>query len=233
MATNTAIINELAQIAGDPTFTKRSSTTWASILNDAQNYIVERIECSRKVDSTSVTLVASTQEYSLPTDFIKFPSDYLEVKKGPVALGTYGKFVLTPTDPILLNHNFPNWRATDAGTPEFYYIIKDTTYKIGFYPQPSATFISTNGSTVYIDEIFRPTAIAYNGVQPFGDSNHLAGFQFALKLRARYTVLLIDKDFPSADRLRLDTDKEIDEKGELLKSIILTPGEHGFANNFG
>ena len=233
MATNTSIIDELAQIVGDPLFSRRSKATWGNILTDAQNYIVEKLECTRKIDA-SLVMVASTPTYSLPSDFIKIPSDYSDVKEGAVAIGTTGKFVLRPTDPILLNHKFPDWRGTTDGTPEYFYILRETaSYKLGLYPEPSAAFLTTNGTTVRIDEIFRPGAISYNASQPFDDSNHLSGLQFALKLHARMAVALIDKDFATADRLRVETDNELKEKADVIGSVVLTPGEHGFVQQFG
>src|SRR3990167_1431351 len=177
MATNTSIIDELAQIVGDPLFSRRSKATWGNILTDAQNYIIEKLECTRKIDASLVMV---------------------------------------------------------DGTPEYFYILRETaSYKLGLYPEPSAAFLTTNGTTVRIDEIFRPGAISYNASQPFDDSNHLSGLQFALKLHARMAVALIDKDFATADRLRVETDNELKEKADVIGSVVLTPGEHGFVQQFG
>ena len=46
-------------------------------------------------------------------------------------------------------------------------------------------------------------------------------------------VALIDKDFATADRLRVETDNELKEKADVIGSVVLTPGEHGFVQQFG
>lgn len=231
MSTNAEIIAAVAQAVHDAMYGKRTKAIYAQILTDAQDWITEKTECLRKIDSTSVTLVASTQEYDLPSDFIKFPTEEQEKSPAPVTIGTYGDFQLEIISPTKLEVKEPGWREVDAGTPRYCYIIREGTLKLGFHPMPSASFISTNGSTVFIDMVFRGANVADNSDSPFDSSNSLRGLQQLLKFRAQWQIWMEDKDFASADRFSVAVDKLLEDAQDLVQSIYATPGPVSFGES--
>ena len=231
MATNAQIITAVARAVSDPDFQQRSGAIYAQILTDAMDFIIDSTECMRKSD-TSLTLVAGTQEYNLPTRFIKFPSMYSEVKT-PVALGTDGKITTIPSSVILLNQLEVGWRGAADGTPQYHYLILEGTAKVGFHPAPSSSFISTYGSSVYLDMVFRSEDIADNSSSPFDSSTMLRSLQFLLKLRALWQIRLENKEYSDADRYDKMVKEELERAKEFVESIMATPGEHGFVQQFG
>ena len=232
---NTEILAAFSRSINDATFDKRNRAIQLGILTDAQNYIIDRTECLRKINSTGVVLVADDGDYTLPNEFVKFPTEGGDIKRGLVNVGTYGKYPLTYISLPILNSQFPGWRQTSAGTPEFYSIIESGTPELIVYPKPSATFLSANGTTVFMDIVYRPTAgLAEDSNLPFDNSYRLSGiFQILLKLRAIYQVKLEDMQFEDADRLALSTKAMFEEAADFVRSIASSPGTHGFEENFG
>ena len=231
--TNTQILNAIAQASNDARFSKRTKDTFLGILTDAQNYVVDKTECLRKIDSSSVVLVADTGEYSLPSSYVKFPSDDASVKRGFIAIGTNARYTLTSTTTALLNSRYPYWRGASSGTPEFAYLIKEGTPKIGFYPKPSSTFLSSYGTKVYLDIIYRPSAIVEDANLPFDNSYPLSGlFQMLLKLRALWQIKMEDTQFTEADRILVKAEALTEEAQDFVNSMLVVPGHHGFEENF-
>ena len=227
--TNTEILTAVARAVNDATFAKRSKAVMLGILTDAQNYIIDKTECLRKVDSTSITLVASDEDYDLPTSFVKFPSEGAEVKRGFVNVGTYGTTLLTFKPLPLLNNELSGWREKDAGTPEFYSLIETGTPQLILFPKPSAAFITANGSTLFMDIIYKPDAIVEDANMPFDNGYRFTGlFQRLLKLSAIWQIKLEDMQFTDENRLDRHIDKLMEEAMDFARTIAVSPGQHGF-----
>lgn len=226
---NTEILNAVAQAISDATFKKRTKPTMLGIITDAQNYVVERTECLRKSDSSTV-LTADSAEITLPTDFIKLPTEGGDTKRGFVSVGTNGKFPLTLIQLPRLNNLYPGWRGTAAGTPEFCYITKDGTPKLNVWPKPSTAFLAANGNTVYLDDfVYRPPSMLEDLLLPFNGSTLLSGiFQVTLKQRAIWQVKLEDTQLAEADRLDLKVESLIEKCIDFVNTIFVTPGTNGF-----
>ncbi len=226
--TNAQILAAVSQAVNDPTFKKRGKDIMLGILTDSMNYIIDRTECLRKVDS-SKSMTASVIETAVPSTFIKFPMEENDVDRGFVAVGTNAKYPLTPITLSLLNNRFPNWRGATAGTPQFYYLTKEGSPKIGLYPAPSSTFITTNGSPIYMDIIYRASDLVEDSNLPFDNSNVYKGmFQIALKLRSIWQIKLEDMQFADADRLNLNVENLIQLCTDFVTSMHVAVGQHGF-----
>ena len=231
--TNTEILNAVAQAVNDGTFKRRTKAVMLGILTDAQNYIIDKTECLRKIDIT-LTLAEGDGEINLPSGFVKFPTDDASIKRGLIGLGTGGAVVLTSTTTAFLNHEQPGWRNLDNGVPEFFYLIKSGTPKIGFFPKASSDFIDENGSGIYVDMVYRPTGtLAEDSNLPFDNSTVLSGvFQVLQKLRAIWQIKLEDMQFADADRVRLAVNEMFPEAQDFINSLLVVPGNHGFEENF-
>ena len=227
---NTEILTAVARAVNDGAFSKRSKAVHLGILTDSQNYIIDRTECLRKIDSTSITLVANDGDYDLPDSFVKFPTEGSDVNRGFVSLGTYGKYPLKFIPMTILNNQYPGWRQTSAGTPLWYSIIETGTPQLIIYPKPSTAFITTNGAVVFMDIIYKPTtSLAEDTNLPFDNSYRFTGlFQILLKLRAIWQIKLEDMQFADADRLDVKTEKLFDAATDFVRSIAVSPGNHGF-----
>ena len=227
--TNTEILNAVAQAVNDAQFRKRTKASFLGVLTNTQDSLVEKFECLRKIDSSSFTLVADTGEYNVPSTFVKFPSQGAEVSRGFVSVGTNGRFPLQSIATEILDNRYPYWRATASGTPEFYYLIKSGTPKLGFYPKPSSTFISTYGSAVYADIIYRPSAIIEDANLPFDNSYALQGvLQRMLRFQTIWQLLVEDKSFSDADRLEVKILKMEEDARDLVETMLIVPSPHGF-----
>ena len=232
MPTNTDNINAIAQAVKDRNTQQRSRTTYASILTDAQDFIVEQLECLIKINSSGVVLVGGTQEYDLPVDFIKFPIESADEKAGQVSLGTNGKFPLRPTTTDLLDLHEANWRAATAGIPIYFYLLEEDRGKIGFHPKPSSAFVTDNGSTCRMKYVYRADDISDNSNQPFNNSNRLRGLQFLLKLHAIWQINIEDKEYAAADKLMMQITARLELAREVVGGILSIPGQKGFDPDF-
>lgn len=232
MSSNAELITQVSRAAKDPTNAQRTRAIVASMITDAMDYIIDKTECLRKIDSTSVVLVAGTQEYSMPNSFIKFPVEINDVPRGIVVLGTNGNVEVEPTTTALLNSREIGWREAAAGIPRFYYLIKSGTPKIGFYPKPSSSYISSKGTGVFMDIIYRPSDIDDSASLPFDGSLALRGAQFCLKMRTLWQIKMEDLQFADADRLKNIVYEELERIKDLVESMTAAPGQHGFVTNF-
>lgn len=232
---NTEILASVARAVNDATFSKRSKSIMLGMITDAQNHIIGVTECLRKINSTDIVLVADTGEYSMPNEFVKFPSDGGDTKRGCVSLGTTGKFPLTNLHISRLNNSYPGWRNASSGTPEFCYFIGSGTAKLGIYPKPSSSFITTNGSSVIMDIVYKPTsALLENASLPFDGSQRFDGlFQILLKLRSIWQIKTEDMQFQDADRLDKTTEKLFEQAIDFVQSTFTSPGNHGFEEDIG
>lgn len=232
---NTEILAAVARAVNDANFGKRSKAIMLGILTDQQSRIIERTECLRQIDSSSITLVADDGDYGLPSTWVKFPVEGSATKRSFVAIGTNGKVPLTSLPFALLNNQTPNWRATEAGTPEFYSIIETGTPQLIIYPKPSSAWVTANGSAVYMDMIYKPaTALVEDANLPFDGAYRFSGvFQILLKLCAIWQIKLEDMQFADADRLDAKTEKLFEEAMDLVRSLNVAPGQHGFEENHG
>lgn len=230
---NTAILAALGQAMNDPTFKKRTKDTVLGIMTDAQNYIIDKTECLRQVDSTSVVPAADTMTYALPNTFVKFPTEGTDVKRGFVSLGTYGKYPLTFLPLTILNNRYPGWRQTASGTPGWYSVIDKGTPQLIIYPAPSTAFITSAGAVAFMDVIYKPAAaLLEDSGLPFDGAYRYNGlFQILLKLRSIWQMKLEDMQFADADRLSKSTDGLFDEATDFVRSLAASPGHHGFEEN--
>ena len=228
MATNTAILSAVAQAVKDPTFQKRSRATYLSVLNDAQIQIIEDTECLKKINTTAITLVAETQEYDAPVDFVSFPSELSEVKRGFVCVGANAKYALRPTKTEYLDLYTPNWRGAASGTPECFYILEQATMKVGFFPKPSAAYITANGTATFMKYIYDPGDIIDDANLPFGNSARLKFLQHLLKLWAIWLLNLEDRSFDESDRYKVYLDRELERNQDRIMRLLEVPGAVGF-----
>ena len=228
--TNSEILAAVSRAVNDATFTKRTKAIMLGIITDAQNRIIDKTECLRQIDSTSIALGADDGDYDMPASFVKFPTEGSDVQRAFVSLGTYGKFPLTFIPMTILSNRYSGWRQTASGTPEFYSLVEKGTPNLIIYPKPSSSFISTNGSTVFMDMIYRPTAaLAEDSNLPFDNASRFTGlFQILLKLLVITQIKIEDMKFEDADKMMLVTDKLFEEAIDLVRSIAVAPGNHGF-----
>lgn len=224
MATNNQIITALAKAVKDADARKRDRSVYAQILTEAMDWVTEETECLRKVDSTSVILTADEDTYDLMSTFIKFPTEDAERNPAPVTLGDTGKFQLEMTTPTKLEILMPGWRAASSGVPQFCFVERQGTLKLILVPAPSSAFIAANGSKVFIDHIFRATAIDDDSNSPFDSSDSLRGLQTLLKFRAQWQIWLEDQNFAAADRFDRETMIQLEHAKDLVQSVYSTPG---------
>ena len=227
MANSKEIIDAVSRAVKDNSFQKRDSDTFAQIVTDAQDYIVDQLECLIKTDS-SIDLVADTLEYDLPSDFIKFDIRTSNNPYGYVSIGDDGEVPLFPVNLSLLDTYEPNWRSTSAGTPKNFYLNGDG--KIGIYPKPSSTFITAYGNTVRIRYVYRPSAMTYSITSyPFGSDNvRLRGIQYLIKLHSIWQISLEDTDLDKSDRFDLMLEKRMEIAKDFINSNIIIPSAVGF-----
>jgi hypothetical protein len=225
---NAEILAAVSRAVNDATFAKRSKAVQLGILTDAMNYIIDMTECLRQVDS-SLTLVADQSSYALPATFIKFPTVDTAVKRGLVCLGTYGKYPLTVITQALLNNQYPGWRQTASGTPEWYALTETGTPQLILYPKPSTAFIASAGSTIFVDMVYRATDIVEDTNLPFDNGIRFKGlFQILLKLRAIWQIKAEDMQLPEEDRLGAEVTKLMESALDFVQSYNSVPGNHGF-----
>lgn len=233
MSTNAELITELATACKDAAAKERSRTIYAAILTKQQDFIVEKYQLLQKVDSTTLTAAASTDPVgNMPTDFIGFLEESNDLKKGQISIGTNGKVPLDPISLSQLDEAESNWRAATAGTPRWFYLIQGAVVQLGIFPKASATWITANGNSLYIQYAFRPEAIADNSNYPFGNSQRFRGLEEILVLRGRRHVALLDGENEKADRLELKIDKELSEKEDIIRAMITVQGPPMFARNW-
>lgn len=228
--TNAEILADVARSVNDGTFTKRTKTIMLGIITDAQNYIIDKTECLRQIDSTSIVPAADDFDYSMPSTFVKFPTEGADVKRGFVSLGTYGKYPLTFIPLPILNNQYPGWRQAASGTPEWYSLIEMGTPQLIIHPAPSTAFLALAGAKAFIDMIYKPaTALLEDTNLPFDNAYRFSGlFQILLKLRAVWQIKLVDSQLGEFDRLTSTIDKLTEEAIDYVRSIAVSPGNHGF-----
>lgn len=106
-----------------------------AIQDELNELLSDTLIAYEKSTTGSVTTVASTRSYSLPSDFVRFFGT-------PVLLtGTTQLFEYAGGE-AKLALAFPAYK-TDAGTPSWWYFDLTTTKKIAFYPVPTAANVYT------------------------------------------------------------------------------------------
>src|SRR3990167_7025082 len=233
MSTNAQIIDAIAQAHGDAQFRKRTSATFAQILTDQQDELNEEFDLLQKVDSSTLTLVADTAAPvgTFPADFVKFTEHANEIEFGQISVGTNGILALAPITLERLDAEHEGWRDADAGTPKYFYITKGAAIALGFYPRPSAAWITANGNPVFMLYTFQPTAAAYDSANIFGGATRFRGLEKLLKMMA-LRQLNVEDTTPTTFPKVLEYDKliaaEREHKMNVLTSILRTPGGAGF-----
>lgn len=226
---NTDLIDELAIGLKDPTKKLRSAATYASILTNAQDDLNEEFQLLQKVDSSTLSLTASTELVgNLPSDFFAFVEEDNDNRSGQVAIGDSRDFALIPSSLSLLDHDSLGWKDTAAGTPEKFYIVPGANVELRVWPKPSASFITKYGNDVHVHYVFQPAAIAYNSDLPFNNSQRLRGLGRLLKLMATRQILIEDKEIEKAASFDALIQREQEKKKDILRSILRNPGGVGF-----
>lgn len=106
-----------------------------NVLNKGQKDIAVKTRCLKK--EVTVTTVASTSEYDLKDNSF---SDIFDISTDGATFYVGG----TTYQPLIyktkkqLSIEFPNWQATAAGVPQYYYYDK-ATKTIGIWPKPNST----------------------------------------------------------------------------------------------
>jgi len=140
------LYNETFRLLRDTGKTKYDLVTIKRWVNDGEKRFCTFTGFSRK-KRTSISLVASTQEYSLPSDFLS-----------PIAIFSDGKPLVEKKIEDTI------FETTETGEPCWYYTTND---KIGFYPVPDS-------SSYTITEIYNSMggAMSDDGDTPIIPSNY-------------------------------------------------------------
>lgn len=124
--------------------------------NIAQREIVNVTDCVTKNYST--TSVATTQEYTLPTDYIRIKRlTYLGKKLWNISI--------TQLDISEVTNRISSPWTDDNGTPTHYYENKN---KVGLYPNPDTT-----GDAIIVDYIYQVADLIDETSVPFDGINYM------------------------------------------------------------
>lgn len=94
-------------------------------------WLAAELEYAVTTSSAAVTLVAATQEYTVPTDLSQIL--WVEWNSGR----------LTPNSMFAWDRDNPNWRQTPAGTPREYALFGR---QLIFYPAPNAAAVALSSA---------------------------------------------------------------------------------------
>jgi hypothetical protein len=230
MSNSTELLNSIAKSVKDATFQTRSKTDYLELMNDSQDYILDKLECLIKID-TSLTLTANIYEYAVPVDFLKFPSKFAEANIGFVSVGTNGKVPLTPTATEILDLENASWKNASSGTPEKFAFVDQGNGKLIIFPAPSTAWLAANGNTITLKYVYKPSDIIEDTNSPFDNSVRLRKLQPLLKMRVKWYIQMDDGKFEDADRLIATFNAQLDEQSVLinsLSSIVMV----GFSNRW-
>jgi hypothetical protein len=230
MATSAQLIDAIARAVKDPSFQKRSSSIYAQILTDAQDYLTDQLEPLIKIDE-SVVMVAGTGTYNMPADFVKFETRSSNMQRGYVVLGDDRDVPLLPVTQGQLDTYRPKWKATSDATPSHYYIdmVGGANASLGIWPPPNSTYISNFGTKCSIRYVYRMPALAYDSSYPFdGTINRFRGLNYLLKLHAIWQISLEDMDVAKADRYDIMVEKRMEQAKDEIESVHVMPSAVGF-----
>lgn len=172
MATLLALREQVADCVRDPNNRIRSTSVVDRAINKAYLLVQQDLEgfIDDTVTSTTISVIANTQEYALPANFLTLQTAQLA-----------NVTLYQTTKQQLINANL----FGNTGTPQSYYI---RWANIGLYPSPIAsgtltinyvatlptitTSIDSENPTMLDDAIvYRATAILYRQVQKFQEAN--------------------------------------------------------------
>jgi hypothetical protein len=132
---------------GDPDMTHVTDSQWTSIANMGERELAA-ITLSISTRITNTALTAETQRYVLSTLLSGY--DVIQVIR---ILNSDDQELFSRTESELNDIHGNSFRNADSGNPESWYMT-DTDDSIGFYPKPSAQYISNYS----FDVIHLPTA---------------------------------------------------------------------------
>lgn len=165
----------LRDTSSDVTRQRFSDAQLLNWINDGQreanstNFILQ--------SSATITLVAGTTEYALP-------SDYLTTWRV-----TINNLKLNETSFNEQDANSTGWQKIGVGTPINYYIYLAPNPTIGFIPCPSSSFISTSGSSIKVWYIQQTVDLTTTSQIPFNGWLQLYPYHSALAYYLAYRGL--------------------------------------------
>ncbi len=166
----------LRDTATDTSRQRFSNATLIEFFNEAQEEIVDQTWCLQ--DRVYYDLTASTQEYTVPTDFIK-----------PLGVWISSQAIAEMTIRGELDEGNKNW-SLNTSTPTAYYIRRSSSVVvIGFYLTPSTT---TTGQ-VRMDYLKSPATLSSTLDTPLGSGVYdLKPYHRLLALYAAYRGWMIN-----------------------------------------
>lgn len=150
-----ALLNHIQELLGEPVGAFYNISTRLSQLNMAQRTLVEE---TRALSSTAtLSLTTSTNEYSVPVDFLTFDAQapYL------IEAGDTTPIPVKVTTPSILDKTSPGWQdTTQTGRPTKI-IRRGSTLTV--VPTPDASYTLYLPYTVEPDELTDMTDVPFNG----------------------------------------------------------------------
>lgn len=132
------------ELTNERSTTVVSDATVDIYLQEGVEALCRRIRYFYVTDSSSVTLVAGTQEYSLPTDLLELK--FLEWNGQELIKSSVEEY----------RRKGIKWRQEPTGFPEEWYIYAN---KVGFRPIPNAATVAAAANPVF-RYIGRPSAVS-------------------------------------------------------------------------
>jgi hypothetical protein len=161
-----------------------SDADLTSLLNDGQLDIARKTECIES--SADSTVVASTQEYSIPTGCIRVTDVYYG------GTGEWEKLPMVSRE-FLANEIDDSWFDT-TGTTYGYYRRAD---KVGLYCTPTSNEAGTNYLRIYY--IKQPDTLSGDTDEPFDSLDHLKPYHESVLLYAMFHAKWLVGKWEQAD----------------------------------
>lgn len=193
----TQIRRNIRDTATDTTLQRYSDTFIANLINEAQRDVVNRTWIVS--NSYSVSLVADTTYYTLPTDTIAIERVTIDDANIPEIT----------IDQMDFESDNTSWETT-GGTPLYFFQDKSQRTQIGLTPYP------TSGGTLNIIYYCMATDLSAGDDTPFNADTRLTKYHDLLVLRPTYQILLIEGRSDLAKQYLDDYNVKID----LINAIV-------------
>lgn len=170
----------------DPSLTRFTATQYLSALNEGQLQFALDSKCL--FTDTTITVVAGTSSYSLPTDFM--------FEK----LVTHKQLLLKPISRATITYYKSTDWTTDTGTPKWFNIDpEEARKKILLYPQPTA---NDTGSNLILTYYPKPSDLVNDTDLPLDSYALLSQFHIAIPCWAAWLLLGYDTATPETQAKR-------------------------------
>ena len=177
--TRATLLSTVGSLTGDPNHTRFTSALKLDRIQEAQERFVIDTNVLKDVNST-ITTVAGTASYDLPTDIL----DVMRVSHKNIKLTRKSKYDLDV-------ESGTDW-SEDTGTPQSYYIDLDpNNKKIVLYPIPEG---SDAGANLIIEYVKIPPTLDTDAAVPFDGHTLMAPYSMAIAYWASSKLLLIRPD---------------------------------------